>query len=87
MFNWIKKTATKADETLDQTKKDIAETADKVQQVLDESGKSVNTVIKVVTIALIVSVVANIINIGSTILHGKSKSTVVIENLYLGDKK
>lgn len=85
MFGWLKKTASNADEVLTQTKKDISDTADKVQQVLDESGKNVNIIINVVLVALGVSIVGNIINVGLAISRHRNttKPSVVIHNLYL----
>ena len=60
MFNWLKKTTKKVDDTLDQTKKDLGETSEKIQSVLDESSDSVKTVVKVIVIALrITNKVAN----------------------------
>ena len=85
VFSWLKRTSGKAEETLDQTKKDISETATKIQTTLDESGKSVQTVVSVITIALVVSIATNIITIGSNISkHRRSKETIIVHNLYLG---
>lgn len=88
LFGKIKETAEKADETMDQVKKDLSDTSTKAQAVLDNSSKSVQTVVKVVTIALIVSIITNIITLGSNIVgHKKNKQpNVTIENLYLGGK-
>ena len=33
LFSWLKRTSSKAEETLDQTKKDISETASKIQTI------------------------------------------------------
>ena len=89
MFNWLKKTASNADEVLTQTKKDISNTADKVQQVLDESGKNVNIIINVVLVALGVSIVGNIVNVGLAISRHRTMSNpnVIIHNLYLKSPK
>lgn len=87
MFNWLKKTATKAENTLDQAQKDLSETSSKIQTVLDESGKSVQVIVDVLSIALIVSIVTNIITIGLNISsHKKAKTSVIIQNLYIGKK-
>ena len=90
LFSWLKRTSSKAEETLDQTKKDISETASKIQTTLDESGKNVQMVVSVITIALVVSIVTNIITIGSNLSHKHNKNSVIIHKLYLGgpyDKK
>jgi len=90
MFGWLKKTADKADGAIDQVKKDMSETATKVQEVLDESNKSVNVIINVVLVTLGVSVLGNIINIGLSIARHRqptAPSRVVIHNLYLGVPK
>ena len=86
MFNWLKKTASKADEALDQAKEDMSNTAEKVQEVLDESSKSVNVIIDVVLVTLIVSTIGNILNIGFSVSKHKQASTqpkIVIQNLNL----
>lgn len=89
MFDWLKKTASNADEVLTQTKKDISDTADKVQQVLDESGKNVNVIINVVLVALGVSIIGNIVNVGLAISRHKSATnpSVIVHNLYLKSPK
>lgn len=90
MFGWLKKTADKADVAIDQVKKDMSETAGKVQEVLDESNKSVNVIINVVLITLGVSILGNIINIGLSISKHKQTSVpskIIIQNLYLGVPK
>lgn len=88
LFNWLQKTSTKAEETLDQTKKDISETAGKIQKTLDESSKGVKTVVGIITIALGISILTNIITIGLNISnHRNNKNSVIIHNLYLGDKR
>ena len=78
MFGWLKKTVKKADDTLDQTKK-----------VLDESSYSVKTAVKVLTIALGVSIITNVITIITTLSKHKARKLpmITIQNLYLGDKK
>lgn len=90
MFNWLKKTADKADTAIEQVSKDMSETAGKVQEVLDESNKSVNVIINVVLVTLGVSILGNIINIGLSISRHKQMnvpSKIVIQNLYLGVPK
>lgn len=74
MFNWLKKTAAKADDALDQAKKSI-----------NASEKSVKTIINILSIALVVSIVANVVTIGTTVGNKKNNpNTITIENLYLG---
>lgn len=90
MFGWLKKTADKADGAIDQVRKDMSETAGKVQEVLDESNKSVNVIINVVLVTLGVSILGNLINIGLSISRHKQTSApskIVIQNLYLGVPK
>ena len=88
MFKWLKKTSKKVDDTLDQAKNDLSETSEKVQKVLDESSNSVKTTVKILTISLGVSIIANIINIAVSISKYRSRKTsgIVIQNLYLGAK-
>lgn len=88
LFGKIKETAEKADETMEQAGKDLSDTSNKVQKVLDESGKSVQLIVKSVSIALLVSVAANIVNIILAIANRKNNNAHIrIENLYIGDKK
>ena len=88
LFGWLKRASGKAEDTLDQTKKDISETAGKIQQTLDESSKGVQTVVEVITVALCISIITNIITIGLNIANHKSnRRGVVIEKLYLGYPK
>lgn len=88
LFGKIKETAEKADETMEQAGKDLSDTSNKVQKVLDESGKSVQLIVKSVSIALLVSVAANVVNIILAIANRKNNNAHIrIENLYLGDKK
>lgn len=89
MFGWLKKTVKKADDALDQTKKELSDTSEKVQKVLDESSNSVKTAVKVLTIALGVSIITNVITIIATLSKHKSRKlpTITIQNLYLGDRK
>lgn len=88
LFGKIKETAEKADETMEQAGKDLSDTSNKVQKVLDESGKSVQIIVKSVSIALLVSVAANVVNIILAIANRKNNNAHIrIENLYLGDKK
>lgn len=89
MFGWLKKTVKKADDALDQTKKELSDTSEKVQKVLDESSNSVKTAVKVLTIALGVSIITNVITIITTLSKHKSRKlpTITIQNLYLGDRK
>lgn len=87
VIKWVKKTAGKADETLDQVKTDLNSTATKVQEVLNDSSKNVRTVINIVGIALLVSIFANIVTISLNINnHKREKEAIVIHNLYLGGK-
>lgn len=89
MFNWLKKTTKKVDDTLDQTKKDLGETSEKIQSVLDESSDSVKTVVKVIVIALSVNIITNCVTMFATLSKHKVRKmpTITIQNLYLGDKK
>ncbi len=88
LFGKIKETAEKADETMEQAGKDLSDTSNKVQKVLDESGKSVQLIVKSVSIALLVSVAANIVNIILAIANRRNNNAHIrIQNLYLGDKK
>lgn len=88
LFNWLQKTSSKANEALDQTKKDISETAGKIQLALDESSNGVKKVVGIITIALGISILTNIITIGLNISnHRNNKNAVVIHNLYLGEKR
>ena len=82
MFNWLKKTTKKVDDTLDQTKKDLGETSEKLQAVLDESSDSVKTVVKV-------NIITNCVTMFATLSKHKARKmpTITIQNLYLGDKK
>ena len=74
MFNWLKKTASKADDALDQAKKSI-----------DASEKSVKTIVNILGAALIVSIITNVITIGANISNKRNaKGSVIIHNLYLG---
>lgn len=85
LLGWLKRASGKAEDTLDQTKKDISETAGKIQETLNESSKGVQTVVGIIAIALGVSIITNIITIGLNIAKYKSnRHSVVIEKLYLG---
>ena len=89
MFNWKKKTTKKVDDTLDQTKKDLGETSEKLQAVLDESSDSVKVIAKIIVVALGVSIITNCVTMFATLSKHKSRKipTITIQNLYLGDKK
>ncbi len=90
MFNWLKKTASKADEALDQAKEDLSNTAEKVQKVLDDSSRSVNVIIDVVLVTLAVSIIGNIVNIGFSIAkhkHSDTSTKIIIQNLHLYSTK
>lgn len=89
MFGWLKKTVKKADDALDQTKKELSDTSEKMQKVLDESSDSVKTAVKVLTIALGVSIITNVITIITTLSKHKARKLpmITIQNLYLGDRK
>ena len=89
MFNWLKKTTKKVDDTLDQTKKDLGETSEKLQAVLDESSDSVKIIAKVIVVALGVSIITNCVTMFATLSKHRARkiSTITIQNLYLGDKK
>lgn len=85
LLGWLKRASGKAEDTLDQTKKDISETAGKIQQTLDESSKGVHTVVEVIVIALGISIITNVVTIGLNIAkHKSNRHSVVIEKLYLG---
>lgn len=88
MFNWLKKTTKKVDDTLDQTKKDLGETSEKLQAVLDESSDSVKIIAKVIVIALGVSIITNCVTMFATLSKHRARKipTITIQNLYLGDK-
>ena len=89
MFKWLKKTTKKVDDTLDQTKKDLGETSEKLQAVLDESSDSVKNVVKILTFALGVSIITNCITIFATLSKHKARKmpVITIQNLYIGDLK
>lgn len=88
VFGWLKKASGKAEDVMDQTKKDISETADKIQETLNQSSKGVQTIVEVITIALGISILTNIITIGLNISNHKfSKHSIVIQNLYLETPK
>lgn len=89
MFKWLKKTTKKVDDTLDQTKKDLGETSEKIQTVLNESSDSVKNVVKILTIALGVSIITNCITIFATLSKHKARKmpVITIQNLYIGDRK
>lgn len=89
MFNWLKKTTKKVNDTLDQTKQDLNETAGKIQEVLDESNDSVKIIAKVIVVALGVSIITNCVTMFATLSKHRSRKipTITIQNLYLGNKK
>ena len=89
MFNWLKKTAKKTEDTLDQAGKDLSETSEKMQKVLDESSDSVKNIVKILGVALMISILANGVNIFMAFSKHKARKTptISIENLYLGDLK
>lgn len=84
-MSFLKKTVAKADEAIDQAKKDMSNTADKIQKALDESGKSVTVIINAVLITLGVSITANIVNIILDICrHRRSVNpSIIIQHLHL----
>ena len=75
--------------------KNITEKADKAmdsaQAALDSSSKGIQTVIDILSVALIVSICTNVVTIGLNILGAKHnripKSQIIIHNLYLGGSK
>lgn len=89
MFNWLKKTAKKTEDTIEQAGKDLSDTSEKMQQVLDESSDSVKNIVKILGIALFVSILANGVNIFMALSKHKAGKipTISIENLYLGGPK
>ena len=89
MFGWLKKFGKKANDTLDQTKQDLNETAGKIQEVLDESNDSVKVIAKVVVVALTVSILTNCVTMFVTLSKHKYRKipTITIQNLYLGGQK
>lgn len=89
MFNWLKKTAKKTEDTIEQAGKDLSDTSEKMQAVLNESSDSVKVIVKILTIALGVSILTNCITIFATLSKHKARKmpTITIQNLYLGDKK
>lgn len=88
LLGMFKDMASKAEDTVDQTKKDVSETAVKMQETLDTSAKSVQVIVKGILIALGVSIIGNFIAIGLNINnHKRGKHQIVIHNLYLGGPK
>lgn len=89
MLKWLKNFGKKANDTLDQTKQDLGETAGKIQEVLDESNDSVKVIAKVVVVALTISILTNCVTMFATLSKHKYRKipTITIQNLYLGDKK
>ena len=85
MLGFLKKTASKADEAIDQASKDMTTTANKVQKALDESGKSVTVIINAMLITMGVSILANIVGILLNIHKNKQMKMpkIIIQNLYL----
>ena len=81
-------TLKKADEALESVKDDFKKTTKKIQKVIDEGDKTVKLILRIGAIALGVSILANIINIGAAITnHKKLRGSIIVHNLYLGDKK
>ena len=82
----MKEKVSKAEENLGQVKKDVVETTNKMQTVLDESSKSVQILVTAGTIAIIVGVIANAISIMANLSKHKRNQmpTIVIQRLYLG---
>lgn len=76
----IKRTAEKADKALDSA-----------QEALDNSSKGIQTVIDILSVALIASITANIITIGINIYNARKHRApgnhIVIHNLFLGGSK
>ena len=74
--------------------KNITEKADKAmdsaQEALNSSSKGIQTVIDILSVALIVSICTNVVTIGINLINAKHgrmpKSQIVIHNLYLGGK-
>lgn len=89
MFNWLKKTAKKTEDTIEQAGKDLSDTSEKMQAVLNESSDSVKVIVKILTIALGVSILTNCITIFATLSKHKARKmpTITIQNLYLGGPK
>lgn len=89
MFQWLKKTSNKVNDTLDKTSKDLSETSEKVQKVLDESSDSVKIVVDILVVSLSVSIITNCITMFSTLSKHKYRKmpSITIQNLYLGNKK
>lgn len=75
--------------------KNITEKADKAmdsaQAALDSSSKGIQTVIDILSVALIISICANIVTVGLNISNARHnklpRSNVIIHNLYLGGLK
>lgn len=61
---------------------------DSAQEALDNSSKGIQTVVDILSVALIASICTNIITIGINIVNAKHnrlpKSQIVIHNLFLG---
>ena len=88
LFGIFKDMASKAEDTVDQTKKDVSETAVKMQETLDTSSKGVQIIVEGILIALGVSIIGNIISIGLNISsHKRNRQAITIHNLYLGGPK
>lgn len=81
----MKEMANKANETLDQTKKEVGDTSKKIQKVLDESGDSVNILVKAMLGAIFVSILGNLVNIGLSVMNKKRNTTpsIVVDKLYI----
>ena len=89
LFGKIKDKVNKAEENLGQVKKDVVETTNKMQTVLDESSKSVQILVTVGTVAIIIGIFANTVSIMANISKHKRNQmpTIVIQRLYLGGEK
>lgn len=88
ILGMFKDMASKAEDTVDQTKKDVNETAVKMQETLDTSSRGVQVIVEGILIALGVSIIGNLIAIGLNIhAHKRGRHQIVIHNLYLGGPK
>ena len=81
----VKEMANKANETLDQAKKEVGDTSKKIQKALDESGNSVNILVKAMLGAIFVSILGNLVNIGLSVMSKKRNTTpsIVVDKLYI----
>ena len=83
------KAVEKADKALETVNKELTDTSKEIQKTLDNSGKSVQMIVKGIGIFLVVSIITDIITLGVSLAKTKANkgSSITIQNLYLGQKK